>query len=79
LLFSQCTIDLDGMNITQSGDLYNYRAYLETILSYGNDAASSHLANSYWYKDAGDMLPCDPTKPESKNTGFIDRWKTETE
>jgi len=67
------------MNITQSGDLYNYRAYLETILSYGNDAASSHLANSYWYKDAGDMLPCDPTKPESKNTGFIDRWKTETE
>ena len=73
-LFSQCTIALNGVNITQSGDLYNYRAYLETILSYGNDAASAHLTNSYWYKDAGDMLPCDPTKAESTNTGFIEHW-----
>jgi hypothetical protein len=73
-LVSQCTIALIGVNITQSGDLYNYRAYLETILSYGNDAAMLHLANSYWYKDMGDMLPCDPTKAESTNTGFIDRW-----
>jgi len=56
------------------GDLYNYRAYLETILSYGNDAASSHLTKSYWYKDAGDMLPCDPTKAKSTITGFIERW-----
>jgi len=29
-LFIQCTIALNGVNITQSGDLYNYRAYLET-------------------------------------------------
>jgi hypothetical protein len=62
-LFIQFIIALNGVNITQPGDRYNYRAYLETIL-YGNDAASSHLANSYWYKDAGDMLPCDPKKPE---------------
>jgi len=62
------------VNITQSSDLYNYRAYLKTILSYGNDAASSHLTNSYWCKDAGDMLPYDPTKAESTNTGFIDPW-----
>jgi len=61
------------VNITQSVDLYNYRAYLETLLSYGADAAISHLTNSYWYKDVGDMMPCDPTKAESKNTGFIDR------
>ena len=74
LLFIQCTIALNGVNITQSGDLYNYRAYLETILIYGNDAAKSHLTNSYWYKNAGHMLPCDPTKAESTNTGFIDRW-----
>jgi hypothetical protein len=25
-LFSQCTIALNGVNITQAGDLYNYRA-----------------------------------------------------
>jgi len=29
-------------------------AYLETLLSYGADAAISHLINSYWYKDVGD-------------------------
>jgi len=54
------------------GDLYNYRPYLGTILSYGNDEASSHLTNNYRYKDAGEMLPCDPTKAESTNTGSID-------
>ena len=62
------------MNIKQSGDLYNNRAYLGTILSYGNEEASSHLTNRYWYKDPGVMLPCDPTKAESTNTGFVYRW-----
>jgi len=74
-LLIQCTIALNGVDITQSGVLYNYRAYLETISSYGNDAASSHLTNSYWHKDAGDMPPCNPTKADSTNTGFIERWK----
>ena len=73
-LFSQCSIALNGVNITQSGDLYNYRSILESLLSYGIDASISHLTNNYWYKDVGDMMPCDPTKAESTNTGFIDRW-----
>jgi len=25
------------------------------------------------------MLPCDPTKAESTNTGFIDRWNRQKE
>ena len=73
-LFSQCTIILNGVTVTQSGDLYNYRSVLETLLSYGTDATVSHLTNAYWYKDQGDMKPCDPTKAESTNKGFIDRW-----
>jgi hypothetical protein len=52
-LFSQCTIVLKGVNITQSDDLYNYRSIFETLLSYGVDALISHLTNSYWYKDVG--------------------------
>jgi hypothetical protein len=76
-LFSQCTIILNGTIITKSGDLYNYRSVLETLLSYGTDATISHLTNAYWYKDQGDMKPCDPTKDESTNTGFIDRWNRE--
>ena len=73
-LFSQYTFAHNGVNITQSGDIYNYRALLETVQSYGVDASISHFTNSYWDEDVGDMMPCDPTKAESTNTGFIDRW-----
>ena len=38
-LFSQCNISLNGTQITQDTYLYNYRAYLETLLTYGSDAA----------------------------------------
>ena len=41
--FSQCGIILNGTQITQATDLYNYRAYLETLLTHGSDAAESHL------------------------------------
>jgi len=73
-LHSLFNFALNGVNITQSGYHYNYRALLETLLSYGMDASISLLTNSYWYKYVGDMMPCDPTKAESTNTGFIDRW-----
>ena len=75
-LFIQCTVAHNGINIIQSGDLYNFWSYLETVLTYGSDASLSHLTNSYWYKDTGNMLPCDPTKTydETTNTSFIARW-----
>ena len=42
-LFSQCTFFLNGVNITQSSDLYNCRSILETLLMNGGDATISHL------------------------------------
>ena len=64
------------MPIAQASELYQYRSYLETLLTYGSDAATSHLTNSFWYLDDGDMLPCDPTaeKTATTNKGFITRW-----
>jgi hypothetical protein len=72
-LFSLCNISLNGVSITPSSDNYNY---LETLLTYGGDAAISHLTNAYWYKDEGDMLPCDPTADETDMTKkvFVRRW-----
>ena len=32
------------------------------------------MTNAFWYMDTGDLLPCDHTKAESRNTGFIARW-----
>jgi len=73
-LFSQCSISLNGTQITQATELYNYRAYLETLLTYGRDAAESHLKNALWHLDTGNMKGCDCTKPnETNNDGFIHR------
>jgi hypothetical protein len=73
-LFSQCFISLKGVAITQARELYHYRSYLETILTYGSGAASAHLTNLFRYLDDGNMLPCDPTKTEATNSkGFIAR------
>ena len=46
-LFIQCTVTYKGVPVTQSHEHYNCRAYLETLLNYGTDGASSHLSNSY--------------------------------
>ena len=74
-LFSQCSISLNGTQITQGTDLYNYRAYLETLLTYRSDAAELHLKNALWYLDTGNMKGGDITKPnETNNDGFVQRW-----
>ena len=73
-LFSQCSIALNDVTITQAAELCNYRSFFETILTYGSDAATSHLTNAFWYLDDGDLLPCDPTATDAKNKGFITRW-----
>ena len=63
-----------GTTISQATYLYQYRSYLETLLTYGSDAANSYLTNGFCYLDTGDLLPCYPTKAKSMNTGFIARW-----
>jgi hypothetical protein len=65
-LFSQCSITLNNVCVSQSTELYNYRSYLETLLTYGNDVAQTHLTNAFWYLDTGDMLPHDPTAAAKK-------------
>jgi hypothetical protein len=72
-LFSQCRVSLSGIAITQASELYNYRSFLESILTYSSDAATTHLTNTFWYIDTGDMLPCDPSA-EASNNGFVTRW-----
>jgi hypothetical protein len=74
-LFSQCSISLNGVNITPSSELYPYRSFLETLLTYGSDASNSHLKNAYWYLDEGDLLAGDPTSADTKNKGFVKRWE----
>ena len=65
-LFSQCNITLNGVTITPATDLYNYRSFFETIVTYGSDAHASHLKNTFWYLDDGDLLSCDSTAADAK-------------
>ena len=43
-LFSQVDISLNGTQVTTSTNTYPYRAMIETLLSYGDDAKTSHLS-----------------------------------
>jgi len=74
-LFSQCSISLNGVNTTPASELYPYRSYLESLLTYGSDAANSYLTNAYSYLDEGDVLAGDPTSDSIKNKGFVKRWE----
>ena len=76
-LFSQCSITLNGTSVTPSKDLYHYRSYLETLLTYGTHAAKTHLTTSFWYVDTGNVLGvADPSAAVEANTstGFKIRY-----
>lgn len=70
-LFSQVDVSLNGRLITPSTNTYPFRAYMETLLTYGPAAKKSHLTGSLWYKDtAGHM-----DKVTAENDGFTQRRK----
>ena len=83
-LFTQLDITLNGRSISDGTNTYPYRAYLETLLSYGTEAKSTHLTASLFYKDtAGKMDEPDPTKTGNnvnqglkKRTSFIKESST---
>lgn len=67
--FSQVHISLNQKNVTSSSDTYPYRAYFETLLTYGRPAKTSHLTAQLWYPDTAGKFD-DRT---SANTGFAKR------
>jgi len=63
-LFSQVEISLNGTPVTTASDTYAYRAYIETLLSYGSDAKESQLSACLFRKDkAGEFDKMDATNP----------------
>ena len=50
-MFSQVDVSLNEKLISPSTNTYPYRAFLETVLSYGKEAKESHLTAALWYKD----------------------------
>ena len=73
-LFSEVDFKLNDTLISSTNNMYPYRAYLETLLSYGEDAKKSQLTSSLYYKDvAGHMEEADPTAAGAANSGMVKR------
>src|SRR6266516_5049889 len=60
-LFSEVDFKLNDTLISSTNNRYVYRAYLETLLSYGHAAKGSQLTAALYYKDKATKL--DDTNP----------------
>ena len=71
-LFSQVDVYLNDTLVTPSSNFtYPFRAYVDTLLSYGAEAKTTQLTSQLWYKDtAGHM---DATTADGGNTGMVER------
>ena len=55
-LFSQLDVSLNGKMVSSSSNTYAYRAYIESLLTFGKAYTKTFLTISMWYKDtAGHM------------------------
>ena len=70
-LFSQIDFEIDGINLCSNDNLYPYKAYLETLLTYGHDAKNSHLSTSHFVKDSAHHFE----SGSQGNNGYITRHK----
>ncbi|XP_073404145.1 uncharacterized protein F54H12.2-like [Dendrobates tinctorius] len=50
-LFNQVDVTLGDRLISQSGNLYSYRAYIETLLNYSAQTLASQFTSGLFYKD----------------------------
>ena len=63
-LFSGVEVSLNGRTISYMDALYPYRAILECLTSYSEEASKTHLQNALFFKDtAGAMEVADPKIP----------------
>jgi hypothetical protein len=74
-LFSQVDVSLNGTLITSSMNTYAYRAYIETLLSYGADAKTSQLTSALFYKDEACKMAKNTRLAYSVLENFL-AWRT---
>ena len=74
-LFSEVDFKLNDTLISSTNNTYAYRAYLETLLSYGPPAKSSQLTAGLFYKDTESNFDAgDPTDANCPNKGLVKRY-----
>lgn len=66
-LFSQCDVNINNQLVSTSNNCYMYKAYLETILTYGRDYMNSQGTCPLFYVDTN------KGSLDSANSGFKER------
>jgi hypothetical protein len=69
-VFSSCSTYLNDQLINTSNDMYNYKAYLLTHLSYGMDPKFSYLQGAGYYGDVANQFD---NADVNMNSGFLQR------
>ena len=73
-LFSQVDVYLNGTLVTPSTNTYAYRAYIETLLSYGTDAKDTQLTVQLWHKHTATRMDAvEIDDGPAANAGFVAR------
>ena len=73
-LFNQVDVYLNGTLVTASTNTYAYRAYIETLLSYGPDAKDTQLTSQLWHKDTATRMDAvEIADGPAANEGFVTR------
>ena len=70
-IFSQVDVNLGGTIVSNSTNTYPYRAYLETLLNFSDDARKSQLTMGLFTKDTANNM--NETDPEKENVGLKER------
>lgn len=68
-MFSQIDVYLNQKLVSPPNNAYAYRAYIETLLNYGESAKNSHLQSVLWYPDT----PKHMSDTTELNTGHTKR------
>ena len=68
-LFGDINVSLNEKLVSSPSNTYPYRAYLETLLSYGPSAKDSQLTGAMWYKDTATKLDT----IDDENVGYVKR------
>jgi len=78
-LFSQVDSSLNGTLITASTNTYPYRAMIETLLTYGEDAKESQLTSALFYKDQAGRMNSKTIAEDTRHNGFFRRRRLTTQ
>ena len=58
--FRSCEVHLNSQLVSQSDNLYPYKAYIQNLLSYDENAKKTFLSRYPYYEDTGDDLDSFP-------------------